>query len=342
MIIIGITGTIGAGKGTIVELLIKKGFKHYSVRDFLVEEIKRRGLEINRDTMTSTANSLREEFGSDYIVKTILNTAIKNGEDCVIESIRNDKEIELLRNIHNFYLFSVDADIKTRYQRISLRKSATDNVSFETFVENEKREMLSNNNNSQNISICMQKADYTFNNDKDIESLSQQVEEVLKQLDKFKRPSWDEYFMELANAAAKRATCDRGRSGCVIVKDKQVLVTGYVGAPKGLPHCDDVGHLFKQMINEDGSISNHCVRTVHAEQNAICQAARRGIALDGATLYCRMTPCRTCAMMIINCGIKRVVCEKKYHAGADSEQMFAQAGVQLDFFNDEVLKYDKQ
>ena len=97
MIIIGITGTIGAGKGTIVELLIKKGFKHYSVRDFLVEEIKKRGLEINRDTMTSTANSLREEFGNDYIVKTILNTAIKNGEDCIIESIRNDKEIELLR-----------------------------------------------------------------------------------------------------------------------------------------------------------------------------------------------------------------------------------------------------
>ena len=171
MIIIGITGTIGAGKGTIVELLIKKGFKHYSVRDFLVEEIKKRGLEINRDTMTATANSLREEFGNDYIVKTILNTAIANGDDCVIESIRNDKEIELLRNIHNFYLFSVDADIKTRYQRICLRKSATDNVSFETFVENEKREMQSDNNNSQNIAICMQKADYTFINDQDIVSL---------------------------------------------------------------------------------------------------------------------------------------------------------------------------
>jgi dCMP deaminase len=174
------------------------------------------------------------------------------------------------------------------------------------------------------------------------EERTKQVEDVLKQMEKFKRPSWDEYFMDLANAAAKRATCDRGRSGCVIVKDKQVLVTGYVGAPKGLPHCDDVGHLFKQMINEDGSVSNHCMRTVHAEQNAICQAARRGIALDGATLYCKMTPCRTCAMMIINCGIKRVVCQMKYHAGKDSEQMFAQAGVELEFFCDEVLKYSKQ
>ena len=158
----------------------------------------------------------------------------------------------------------------------------------------------------------------------------------------FQRPSWDEYFMELANAAAKRATCDRGRSGCVIVKDKQVLVTGYVGSPIGLPHCDEVGHLFKKTFHEDETITTHCVRTVHAEQNAICQAARRGIALDGATLYCRMTPCRTCAMLIINCGIKRVVCEKKYHAGEESEEMFKQAGIKLEFFCEDILKYNNQ
>ncbi len=159
---------------------------------------------------------------------------------------------------------------------------------------------------------------------------------------KYIRPSWDEYFMELANAAAKRATCDRGRSGCVIVKDKQVLVTGYVGSPIGLPHCDEVGHLFKKTFHEDETITTHCVRTVHAEQNAICQAARRGIALDGATLYCRMTPCRVCAMLIINCGIKRVVCEKKYHAGEESEEMFKQAGIKLEFFCEDILKYNNQ
>ena len=105
---------------------------------------------------------------------------------------------------------------------------------------------------------------------------------------------------------------------------------------------DDVGHLLKQTIDEDGKVSTHCVRTVHAEQNAICQAARRGIPLEGATLYCRMTPCRTCAMMIINCGIKRVVCQMKYHAGRESEEMFTQAGVELEFFSEQVLKYDKQ
>lgn len=160
--------------------------------------------------------------------------------------------------------------------------------------------------------------------------------------EKYIRPSWDEYFMEVANAASKRATCDRGRSGCVIAKDKQILVTGYVGSPRGLPHCDEVGHQMKKMLHEDGSVTQHCVRTVHAEQNAICQAARRGISIEGATLYCRMTPCRTCAMLIINCGITRVVCEKKYHAGAESEQMFADVGIKLEYVENEVLKYSDQ
>jgi len=156
------------------------------------------------------------------------------------------------------------------------------------------------------------------------------------------RPSWDEYFIKLADTVAERATCDRGRSGCVIAKDRQILVTGYVGSPRGLAHCDEVGHLFKKVIHEDGSVTQHCVRTVHAEQNAITQAARRGIALEGGTLYCRMTPCRTCAMLIINCGIERVVCERKYHNGHESEAMFKEVGIELKYVNDEVQQYAGQ
>ena len=157
--------------------------------------------------------------------------------------------------------------------------------------------------------------------------------------EKYIRPSWDEYFMEVMEAISKRATCDRGRSGCVIAKDNQLLVTGYVGSPIGLSHCDEVGHQMKKVIHEDDSITQHCVRTVHAEQNAICQAAKNGVALEGATLYCRMTPCRVCAMLIINCGIKRVVCERKYHAGGESEEMLKIAGVSLEFFHHEVQTY---
>lgn len=159
---------------------------------------------------------------------------------------------------------------------------------------------------------------------------------------KYQRPSWDEYFIDVMHSVAKRATCDRGRSGCVIAKDKQILVTGYVGSPKGLPHCDDVGHLFKKVTHEDGSESQHCVRTVHAEQNAIAQAASRGIAIEGSTIYCSMTPCRTCGMIIINAGIERVVCEKKYHSGKETEDMFKQAGIKLDILSDEKMEYDNQ
>ena len=158
----------------------------------------------------------------------------------------------------------------------------------------------------------------------------------------YRRPTWDEYFMEVCRAIAKRATCDRGRSGCVIARDNQLLVTGYVGAPRGLPHCDDAGHQFKKIQHEDGSVSQHCVRTVHAEQNAICQAAKRGISIDGATLYCKMTPCRTCTMLIINCGLKRVIAEKRYHDSADSIELFKQAGVILEHLSDTVEEYTEQ
>ncbi|MCD6547700.1 MAG: cytidine/deoxycytidylate deaminase family protein [Nanoarchaeota archaeon] len=156
------------------------------------------------------------------------------------------------------------------------------------------------------------------------------------------RPSWDEYFMQIVDAVAKRATCDRGRSGAIIVKDKQILSTGYVGAPSGLPHCDDVGHLLMKHIDEDGKESMHCVRTTHAEQNAIVQAAKHGVAINGATLYCTMEPCLACAKMIINAGIKRVVCKKRYHAGKLTREFFKQAGVKLEVLQDEVMEYDNQ
>lgn len=157
--------------------------------------------------------------------------------------------------------------------------------------------------------------------------------------EKYHRPSWDEYFMEVMEAVSKRATCDRGRSGCVIAKDKQIVSSGYVGSATGDEHCDDVGHLMQKRLNTDGTISDHCVRTVHAEQNAICQAAKKGISLDGGTLYCRMTPCPVCAKMIINCGIKRVVCERKYHDGVVSEKLFKKCGIKIEHINDELQKY---
>ena len=165
---------------------------------------------------------------------------------------------------------------------------------------------------------------------------------MCRSMEEFKRPSWDRYFLDLCEAVSKRATCDRGKSGCVIVKDKRILATGYVGSPAGLPHCDEIGHDMRRVFNDAGNVTQHCVRTLHAEQNAIIQAAKFGLSIDGATLYCKMVPCRSCAMMIINSGIKRVVAEKHYHAEADTVKMFKDAGIGLVIMNDEVEKYDRQ
>ena len=155
--------------------------------------------------------------------------------------------------------------------------------------------------------------------------------------EEYVRPTWDEYFMEVMDSVSKRATCARGRSGCVIAKGGQILTTGYVGSPIGLPHCDDVGHLIEATIHEDGVKRDHCVRTTHAEQNAICQAAKLGIAIDGATLYCKMVPCPVCARMIINSGVKRVVFEKLYQSGA--QKLMEDAGISVEVLVHEVEKY---
>lgn len=156
------------------------------------------------------------------------------------------------------------------------------------------------------------------------------------------RPDWDEYFLGMLEQVAKRATCDRGRSGCVIVKDKHILCTGYVGSPPGLEHCDEVGHLMKKVIDEDGTERMHCMRTIHSEQNAIAQAAKFGLSLQGATLYYKMEPCRVCAMMIISVGIKRVVCQKKYHAAQETMEMFKKSGIEMQVMNNELEQYENQ
>lgn len=158
----------------------------------------------------------------------------------------------------------------------------------------------------------------------------------------YKRPSWNEYFLGVTREVAKRATCDRGRSGCIIVKDKRILATGYVGSPSGLAHCTEAGHMLRDVITPEGTFSKHCIRTIHAEQNAICQAAKFGISLEGATLYCTMEPCFNCAKMIVNCGIKKVVCEKRYHAGGGSRNLFRQAKVSLEVLSDRVARYKDQ
>ncbi len=156
------------------------------------------------------------------------------------------------------------------------------------------------------------------------------------------RQSWDDYFSEITDVIGKRGTCDRGRSGAVIVINKRIVTTGYVGSPQGMPHCDEVGHLMREVINEDGNKSMHCIRTIHAEKNAILQAAEHGISVKGGTLYCKMAPCFDCAKDIVRVGLVRVVAMKRYHADSLSIELFKTAGIQLDVREDKIEEYEKQ
>lgn len=184
MIVIGITGTIGAGKGTIVDYLQEKqGFNHFSVRGFLTREIEKRSMLLNRDSMVEVANELRAKYAPWYIVGELYKEAKESGGNCIIESLRTPGEVEHLRGMENFFLFAVDADPDIRYQRIQKRMNETDNISYEVFLENEKREMMSDDPNKQNISRCVEMSDFRFINNGNMEELYQQLEEVLKKIE---------------------------------------------------------------------------------------------------------------------------------------------------------------
>ncbi len=142
------------------------------------------------------------------------------------------------------------------------------------------------------------------------------------------RPSFDEYFMQIAEVVSSRSTCTRKKVGAVITKERRIVSTGYNGAPHGLPHCSEVGC---QMAN------NHCVRTTHAEQNAVIQCALHGVSSNNATVYSTASPCLICAKILVNAGIKRVVFKEKY-GEKEALELFNAAGVEVDYVEGNEVK----
>jgi len=140
-----------------------------------------------------------------------------------------------------------------------------------------------------------------------------------------RRPDWDEYFMEITRLVARRSTCLRRHVGALLVKDRMILATGYNGAPKGLAHCLDIGCLREQLKIPSGERHELC-RGLHAEQNAIIQAAYHGVSIQGATLYCTNHPCVICTKMLINAGILKIIYEAGYPDDM-SREMLDEAGV---------------
>lgn len=146
------------------------------------------------------------------------------------------------------------------------------------------------------------------------------------------RISWDEYFLKIAMLVSERATCPRMHCGAVIVRNRRILTTGYNGSPPGFPHCDEVGCLI---------IDNHCHRTIHAELNAVIQAAQHGVSLNNATLYTTNMSCTTCAKMVIGAGIERVVVCTPFHDTL-ATQFFKQAKIKVDMLPipDKKIRYN--
>lgn len=147
------------------------------------------------------------------------------------------------------------------------------------------------------------------------------------------RPSWDEYFMQMAELTAQRSTCLRRQVGAIIVKEKHIIATGYNGAPKGLPHCEELGGCLREKLEIPSGERHELCRALHAEQNAIIQAATLGQSIEGATIYITHQPCIICAKMIINAGISRIVIRRRY-PDEMSRGMLREAGLKVELIGE--------
>ncbi len=181
-IVIGVTGTNGGGKGTIVEYLVKqRGFKHFTFRGYFTQKLQERGTEVNRDTMRDIANELRQTLGEKYF-QEVLGDVYASGDNYVVESIRTPSEVDFLKKQPDTYLFSADADQKIRYERIVPRGSETDNVTFDEFCDQEFKEMQNTDPSKQNLSYCMEHTDpkFKFINNGTVEEFHVKIDEAMK------------------------------------------------------------------------------------------------------------------------------------------------------------------
>jgi len=326
--IIGLTGKNGSGKGEVAKFLVEAGYKYFSLSDEVRDELKRLGLEITRDSLTVTANELRNKLGAGILAERTMKK-LDPAVHAVVDSIRNPFEVEVLRQRDGFNLLSVEADPKVRFSRISARKREQDPQTYEEFLKVEAREAASDDPASQQLNRTAQMADAIVINNGTIEELREQTRQVLNALAMSnKRPDWDHYFMNIAHVVALRGNCIKRKVAAVIVKDKRIISTGYNGTPRGVKNCSEGGCPRCNRFGQSGENLGECLCS-HAEENAIVQAAYHGVSIKGATLYSTYSPCLICTKMVINSGITEVVFSMAYAMDEVPLGLLQEAGIKV-------------
>jgi len=326
--IIGLTGRNAAGKTEVSEYLKSRGFEYFSLSDEIREEIRNRKLEITRDLLIEVGNELRSRFGPGVLAERILRR-LGHERNYVIDSIRNPSEVEVLRSRGDFTLLGVEADRTSRFERSRLRGREGAVRTLEEFIQEEERELSSNDPASQQLIATQKMADGVLRNDDSIEGLHCRLDELLPRLmGNFRRPDWDEYFMSIAKVVSLRSNCIKRKVAAIIVKDRRVISTGYNGTPRGARNCNDGGCPRCNTMAPSGTALSECV-CCHGEENAITQAAYHGTSLKGSTLYTTLAPCLLCTKMIINSGITEVVYNQEYSLNERALALLTECGIVL-------------
>lgn len=328
--IIGVTGFFCSGKDTMASILERKGFSHISLSDMIREELRRRGMELTIPNLTAVGNELRRHFGPGILGQRALE-CMDFARNWVVSSIRHPAELEALRTRPDFVMVFIEASRRVRYERSLARGREGDPISFAQFAAEEERQMRPSGGDpaAQALAACRELADVRLENDSTREEFHEKVVEFTGRalFDYFlPRPNWDEYFMMMAEVAAMRGNCIKRRVGAVIVLDKQILSTGYNGTPKGIRNCCEGGCPRGAGVADSGAALSECLG-VHAEENAIIQAAAHGVAIRGGVLYCTLCPCSYCAKSIINAGIKEVVYRETYAMDDVTRKLFEEVGI---------------
>ena len=323
--LIGLTGRNAAGKGEVARYLQRKSFYYYSLSNAIRDEIRSRGEQPTRERLIIIGNELRQKHGAAVLAERILSK-IEDDKHYIIDSIRNPAEVEAFREAKHFKLIRVEAPAEVRFQRIVNRQRESDPKTYEEFVALENRE-AEGDDTSQNLVKVELMADYPLINDGPIEKLYVQIDQLLpKLLQEIQRPSWDEYFMNIAKVVASRSNCMKRKVAAIIVRDKRVISTGYNGTPRGTRNCNEGGCPRCNNLAASGTALDECLCS-HGEENAIVQASYHGVSLKDAIIYSTFAPCLQCAKMIINSGIREVIYNMDYPLNESAFQLFQEAGV---------------